>query len=1187
MIKKLLASTLSAIFVASSVITGNNKYVIECDKRQSDVILSDGKNQYDLQATNSLGNYITQSVKDNNINPDIKPLSNHNSETFNITNLGFDAESGIIVATSTQTQDCMIVFSFIDEGTNKIIQEVKRNVVKGEYVLTEAKADIASLSQYYTVQAQLIEKKGKVISNTFKLDKYTKIMQEIAATDIHDFDGAQVVNFDDNDETNFLVLSDETVKAECSEEENTLVSADYDSSTFVFENINESIRYLQNGDLLYIQPDKENVIAVSVDDIDIDGDTAIVKGSDDIDDMFEFIKIETQTGNDDIEVDTTDTDEDVTYPQYNEKRFFYPSNQMLDFDINMKKAIKVDLTNDFSIAVHAKETEQSLIGKAFEEDETIEPDFSGRLTFRVSFNFFKKKGYTSAGISFTTELKLSAKVDFTPPDPAHFDVSKIGKFYQGDEYESVDAIDYFLKKYSMGHFKVPTGVFGVLIDVQPEFVVSFTGSIELSFSYAHSVGFTYNTNDSFQPIDQKDKDNCDASLKLSGEVFIGLSLKPGVSIFSDKILNLSFVITAGIVGSIEATFDARDVIDAMEQKKSESGHVVITDKEDADYYHSCALCCYGTVSLRLNYGIEANIVGSHFSKDLNPESDSSGLNIPLPFDWCEFCFGITSLKPFSSHFNYRVAYDDNPEEKVCPHRKYKVEFTITDEKQGYGLNDVEVTLDGLTQKTNYEGRAVFYCDNGSYSYQLKFGNKTQSGKFIVDNDVVPITGTFDWTLTDDDEIVVNNSSVTSYKGGNRKIVTTTTRTTKPLITETICKEEDKICESLQLGDNIWGFVYPDNTMRIYGYGDMYSDRELSIKNIKNITEVFFDDIDSDNNRYITSIGKHLFDGAENLEVVYLSNEITKIDDYAFYGCKNLKYFRYGGENDTSNTLVLPSKLKSVGFRTFRDCESAMFGDLEFGNDIEKLGCDAFWNCDEITSVNVPVSVNTIEPTVFWGCDNLKNAVIKADVSTIGPGLFYACNALEEITLPDFVSIKPDKSETYCLQYLFSNHNSSSPSIDVPDTLTRINVLNGDVIHNSTFEGFENVKTIALPQGITQIGARAFYGCKQMNIICSDEEQDLTFSELFADLESIGGEAFKGDVNILIGNLVFGEKFKLLGWDSFWDCKGITSVVIPANVTEIQVTAFWGCDNLKNAVIKADVSTIGPGLFYACNALDKH
>ena len=112
----------------------------------------------------------------------------------------------------------------------------------------------------------MIDKKGKVISNTFKLDKYTKIMQEIATTDIHDFDGEQVVNFDDNDETNFLVLSEETVKAECSEEENTLASADYDSSTFVFENINESIRYLQNGDLLYIQPDDENIIAVAVDD---------------------------------------------------------------------------------------------------------------------------------------------------------------------------------------------------------------------------------------------------------------------------------------------------------------------------------------------------------------------------------------------------------------------------------------------------------------------------------------------------------------------------------------------------------------------------------------------------------------------------------------------------------------------------------------------------------------------------------------------------------------------------------------------------------------------------------------------------------------------------------------------------------------------------------------------------------
>ena len=131
----------------------------------------------------------------------------------------------------------------------------------------------------------LADKNGNALSDTSSVDTYTKIMQEIAETDIHDFDEDRVVNFDENEDTNFIVLSDDTVIAESSDTENSLVSADFDNNTFVFEHIDESIQYLQNGDFLYVQPDEENIIAVSVDNVDIDGDTATVTGSDDIDDI--------------------------------------------------------------------------------------------------------------------------------------------------------------------------------------------------------------------------------------------------------------------------------------------------------------------------------------------------------------------------------------------------------------------------------------------------------------------------------------------------------------------------------------------------------------------------------------------------------------------------------------------------------------------------------------------------------------------------------------------------------------------------------------------------------------------------------------------------------------------------------------------------------------------------------------
>ena len=64
-------------------------------------------------------------------------------------------------------------------------------------------------------------------------------MQEILAADIHDFNEEQVINFDENEDTNFIVLSEDTVKAESSDTVNTLVAYDYDNDAFVFENIKQ------------------------------------------------------------------------------------------------------------------------------------------------------------------------------------------------------------------------------------------------------------------------------------------------------------------------------------------------------------------------------------------------------------------------------------------------------------------------------------------------------------------------------------------------------------------------------------------------------------------------------------------------------------------------------------------------------------------------------------------------------------------------------------------------------------------------------------------------------------------------------------------------------------------------------------------------------------------------------------
>ena len=67
-----------------------------------------------------------------------------------------------------------------------------------------------------------------------------------------------------------------------------------------------------------------------------------------------------------------------------------------------------------------------------------------------------------------------------------------------------------------------------------------------------------------------------------------------------------------------------------------------------------------------------------------------------------------------------------------------------------------------------------------------------------------------------------------------------------------------------------------------------------------------------------------------------------------------------------------------------------------------------------------------------------------------------------------------------------------------------------------------------------------------------------------------------------------QKIKVvqIGANAFKNCKKITSVRIPATVTDIADNAFYGCRKLASVDIPANVITIGKKAFYGCSKLRK-
>lgn len=124
------------------------------------------------------------------------------------------------------------------------------------------------------------------------------------------------------------------------------------------------------------------------------------------------------------------------------------------------------------------------------------------------------------------------------------------------------------------------------------------------------------------------------------------------------------------------------------------------------------------------------------------------------------------------------------------------------------------------------------------------------------------------------------------------------------------------------------------------------------------------------------------------------------------------------------------------------------------------------------------------------------------------------------------------------------YNGSEMYVKIADTYEGLPVTE---ICEFAFYNATLLKTVVIPDSVTYIGDEAFVGC------CI-----LTSATLPESLVSIGEWAF--------------------------NCTGLTSIEIPANVTNIGNYAFYNCDGLESITIPAATTSIGDCAFGNCNVL---
>ena len=323
------------------------------------------------------------------------------------------------------------------------------------------------------------------------------------------------------------------------------------------------------------------------------------------------------------------------------------------------------------------------------------------------------------------------------------------------------------------------------------------------------------------------------------------------------------------------------------------------------------------------------------------------------------------------------------------------------------------------------------------------------------------------------------------------------------------------------------------------------------------------------------IGNHAFPYESKLTSITIPDTVVSIGEDAFKNCKKLtsvyisdvaKWSVIDFTNQAANPLSIAGSLY---------LDDVLLTSLVIPDGLTTIKKYAFAGCKSLTSVTVPDSISSFEHWAFHGCDNLK-AVYIDDIR-------HWCSISTPTTFSNPLSLA---------KKLYLN-GSLVTDLVIPDGVTSIGAY--------AFYGCEDLTSVSIPDSVIWFGDSIFRQCTNLKytehnnalylgnennpylLLAKAKTTAITSCDIHPETKWIQSYAFYNCTKL--ASISIREGVLGIGSNAF-SLSGLERLVIADSVTTLGEEVFSSSHNLEEIVIGKGITTIGADLFLSCPRLKR-